>query len=213
MAQNNQPPRAYIGVVPAGYMVPNTINLPYPLPPQIPVGLQPAPSGFYPVSVQMSTQPPAALPTSGALRIHSGPQLPAQIANVQTPGQNIVFRTQPQPSQNPAPGSVIQYVPGAYPDAAVASAQAHPAAQAASGRAGDGIQYYFGDTPVSGRLVTVPQPPAHGLFVPQVRTPEPYAYGIIAPQPAPQPAPRPVSPTDYGSGDPQGRRFRYIRHQ
>ena len=202
MAQNNQPPRAYIGVVPAGYMIPNTINLPYPPPPQIPVGLQPAPSGFYPVSVQMSTQPPAAPPASGALRIHSGPQLPAQIANVQTPGQNIVFRTQPQPSQNPAPGSVIRYVPGSYPDAgAVASAQAQAAAQAASGHAADAIQYYFGDTPVSGRPAAVPQP--------QVRAPEPYAYGIIAPPPAP----RPVSPTDYGSGDPQGRRFRYVRHQ
>jgi len=224
MAQNNAPPpRAYLGAIPAGYMIPNTINLPYPLPPQIPVGLQPAPSGFYPVSVQMSTQPQATPPASGALRIHSGPQLPAQVTNVPTPGQNLVFRPQTQPPQNPAPGSVIQYVPGGYPDAdAVARAQAQAAAQAsqaaqaaaqaaqaASGHATGGIQYFFGDTPVNGRPLTAPQQPAYGYFVPQVRAPEPYAYGIIAP-PQP-PAPRPVSPTDYGSGDPQGRRFHYVR--
>jgi len=224
MAQNNPPPppRAYYGAIPAGYTIPTTINLPYPLPPQIPVGLQPAPTGFYPVSVQMSTQPPAPPPTSGANRFHSGQPLPAHLANTPAAGQNLIFRIQ-QPTQNPAAGTVIQYVPGGYPDAdAVARAQAQAAAQAAQAAGialarGDsgGIQYYFGNTPVSGypvsgHPVNVPQPPAYGVFVSQVRAPEPYAYGIIASQPPP---PRPVSPTDYGSGDPQGRRFHYVRHE
>ncbi|KAG0641961.1 hypothetical protein HOY80DRAFT_1134847 [Tuber brumale] len=206
MAQNNPSPqpRVYYGGVPAGHTIPTTVNLPYPLPPQIPVGLQATPTSYYPVSVQMSTQPSAATPTPGAHVIYSGPPPPAGPASIPPADYNLVFRIQPQPTQNPAPGTVIQYVPGAYPDAdAVARAQAQAAAQAvqaadvakshaagvALANAGAaGVQYYFGNTPV--------------------RAPEPYAYGIITPQPVP----RPVSPTDYGSGDPQGRRFNYVRY-
>ncbi|RPB02632.1 hypothetical protein L873DRAFT_422107 [Choiromyces venosus 120613-1] len=166
MAQNPPPPgRLYYGGVPAGYMITTNVNLPYPLPPQLPVLLQPTPSNLYPVSVQMATQPATSKPILGAHTVYSAPAPPARPANTPA-GYNFVFHPQPQPAQavtpRAAPGTATQYVPGAYPDAeAVALAQAqaaslaahaaevaknHAAGVAIAKAEAANVQYYFGNS-------------------------------------------------------------------
>lgn len=201
----------FYGNIPAGYVIPGNTTVPYPPPAHFPVALQPAPANFYPAAVQYATSPP---PTAGpGPTMYAAPPPPAPPSGVPAAWYNPTYHAQ-QPQFQAAPGVTFQYPsatlgttsgpspPPRPPPPPVAAPHA-PSAPACP-------RYYFGNP-----RALDPRPPPAPTRKPEdyaygfVKRPEPYAYGIV--DPPIRPAPRPVSPTDYGSGDPLGRRYGYMR--